>query len=572
MDALKKAEQEKKKAAEKLKQSAAQEQAEAGAESPAESSEGPQDVMYPSEKQSAAASGLALEPIEERANITDEFSIVGTHEGRVEEDSDLNISIDRIPGDRTEEDEFEQTGEQPIPGGPSMAAALKEQLDDEQIGETFHGVALDSHDAALAMYEETLQGEPYEGKEPPQIYSETLPGVSAIELTRDIGDENQPTPVAAQTIFTAAASRRTGSGFKWTITVMALIIIIVIALGVLFYQTESITPRDLPSPFVARGIEDIAPAQTLAKAETQPVSGTLINPDIQRQSITPEAGTPSSAPGPEGSREITGPAPAVAGGTAASAETPAVETSSVRESGTNMTGQQVGKDTDQAVAGDSEEPAPQQLPPQIEVTHELFKITRSKAPDKRGMIVNDAYASYQKGDYADAKAKYEKVLKEFPDSRDGLLGLGAIAMREGDWQHGFEVYSRLLTIDPTNSIAKAALINLVGNSGQADRESAIKLMLNENPESSYLYFSLGNVYASQLRWAEAQQAYFDAYRYDSTNPNYALNLAIALDRMGQRETALDYYNTALKLASGKQVGFDEAQVTSRIEKISTNLN
>ena len=140
------------------------------------------------------------------------------------------------------------------------------------------------------------------------------------------------------------------------------------------------------------------------------------------------------------------------------------------------------------------------------------------------------------------------------------------------WKRAFEMYAHLLRVNPRNTIAKAALINLVGAAGEKNRESAIKLMLNENPKSSYLYFSLGNVYASKLRWAEAQQAYFDAYRYDSSNPNYALNLAIALDRMGQVETALDYYNTALKLASGKQVEFDEAKVQARIETITANIN
>jgi len=176
------------------------------------------------------------------------------------------------------------------------------------------------------------------------------------------------------------------------------------------------------------------------------------------------------------------------------------------------------------------------------------------------------------GDFAAAKERYEKIVTDFPDSRDGLLGLGAIAMYEYDRERAFAIYSRLLTIDPKNSIAKTALINLAGEAGQINRESSIKLMLHDNPESSFLYFTLGNVYASQSRWAEAQQAFFDAYRFDSTNPDYALNLAIALDRLGQIESALDYYNTALNLSAGKQVVFNEAKVLARIETISANLN
>jgi len=577
MDALKKAEQEKKKAAEKHKQSADRDESASAAPAPAEAVRGQsakQGTHADVAKKTAANSGLSLEPIEQRGEITDEFTIVNPSAKQAEEDSDLDISMDRIPADRADEDEFEQTGKQPIPGAaPGMAAALREELDEERIEGTFYGVELEGEDTGSAMYEETLQGEPYIGKEQPHIYDETLPGVSAVELARDIGDENQPTPVAAQTIFAATASRRSASGFKWVMIVTGLIIIAVVAMGVIVYQNEAITPRELPSPMVARGIEDIVPpAQTLTQIQSESVTGTLIQPETTPQNVTRDTvSTPSTAGAESTPAEAPQPAPQAV--SAAPAVTPAAQTGSTVSAGEAAVVPAEGESTaGPVIAASPGISAPQQLPAEIEVTHELFKISKSKGSDKNAAVIQSAYEAYQSGDYAAAKTKYDKIFKDFPESRDGLLGLGAIAMYEHDWERAFDMYSRLLTIDPGNTVARAALINLVGASGQANRESAIKLMLHDNPRSSYLYFSLGNVYASQTRWAEAQQAYFDAYRYDSSNPNYALNLAIALDRMGQSETALDYYNTALKLTSGKQTVFDEAKVQARIDTISANLN
>ena len=563
MDALKKAEQEKKKAAEKLKESAAQDRPDSGDTPSTEVTAerqvpGTQQAVRRSDQKTAPGkSGLALEPIENKGDITDEFTIVDEDDRKQDKDSDLKISTDKLKSDHTDENEFEQTGQQPIPGAePSMTEALKEDFDEDHIDGTFYGVELESDDTSTAMYEETLQGDPYVSAEAEQVYDETLPGVSAVELARDIGDENQPTPVAAQTIFAASASRRTSSGFKWTLIATVLIIIAVIAMGVIVYQNEAITPRELPSPLVARGIEDIVPAQTLAQVANEPVTGTLIQQNEPQQAVTGTAPVipPTTAMPPaagEGMPEeplLASVEPAVKAPDPAAPVAPA------------------------PVSPVTETPVSQQLPAEIEVMPALFKISRSRGPDRRSEIINDAYAAYQRGDFAAAKEKYEKIVSDFPDSRDGLLGLGAIAMYEYDRERAFAIYSRLLTIDPKNSIAKTALINLAGEAGQINRESSIKLMLHDNPESSFLYFTLGNVYASQSRWAEAQQAFFDAYRFDSTNPDYALNLAITLDRLGQTESALDYYNTALNLSAGKQVVFNEAKVLARIETISANLN
>jgi tetratricopeptide (TPR) repeat protein len=213
---------------------------------------------------------------------------------------------------------------------------------------------------------------------------------------------------------------------------------------------------------------------------------------------------------------------------------------------------------------------PAELPAEIEVTQSLLKITKSKQLDTRSIEVNEAYTAYQQGDYAAARSMYEDIVRNIPESRDGLLGLAAISLVEGNQEQAFEFYAQVVKVDPQNTVANAAILNMVNTAQEINQESSIKLMLYSNPEASFLHFTLGNIYAAQTRWAEAQQAYFDAYRHDSTNPNYALNLAISLDRLSHKEAALDYYNTALELADSNLTQFDSASILSRINTLNNN--
>ena len=108
------------------------------------------------------------------------------------------------------------------------------------------------------------------------------------------------------------------------------------------------------------------------------------------------------------------------------------------------------------------------------------------------------------------------------------------------------------------------LIALTENIDPAAAESRVKTLLAAEPEAAHLHFTLGNLYAGQERWPEAQQAYFDAFRLDDENADYAFNLAVSLDRLLQRRTALDYYRLALDLATRRPASFDSASVTERI--------
>lgn len=201
-----------------------------------------------------------------------------------------------------------------------------------------------------------------------------------------------------------------------------------------------------------------------------------------------------------------------------------------------------------------------------------IKITKGRLRRVNNSDLTNAYRAYQTGDYLNAKAAYRKVLSRRPDNRDALLGVAAIAVMEGKYETAYGHYQYLLQQNPQDQIAKAAMFNLQGNAGGNVNESQLKLSLDQNPDSPQIHFSLGSFYAGQSRWSEAQKSFFDAFSADRNNPDYAYNLAVSLDQIGQPKPALNYYRSALKLAQKTSVNFNTSQVLRRIQKLSGIVN
>ena len=155
-----------------------------------------------------------------------------------------------------------------------------------------------------------------------------------------------------------------------------------------------------------------------------------------------------------------------------------------------------------------------------------------------------------------------------PRDRDALLGLATIDARTQRFESAEARYLRVLELDPRDPYAQAGLISLRGQTDPLQSESRIKNMLAQQPDAAFLYFPLGNQYAAQGRWSEAQAAYFRAFSADPDNPDYAYNLAVSLDHLGQGKLALEYYRRALALAGNRAVGFNSAQVESRVRELT----
>ena len=241
-----------------------------------------------------------------------------------------------------------------------------------------------------------------------------------------------------------------------------------------------------------------------------------------------------------------------------------------------------------AVSAASPPPAPLPLPPVLPqaptkpspavrpVAAQPAKSQSSEAPWLEPVrntnvpsAVNEAYALLTAGRHAEAQAAYEKLALTEPDNPDVWLGLAVLAQTAHRYEDAARLYTRVLEKDSRNAYAQAALIALVGRAEPFEAETRLRALIAEQP-AAYLHFALGNLLAAQGRWREAQQAYFEALRLDGEVADYAFNLAVSLDHLGEAKAAADYYRRALSLAE-KHGGahFDPAQARSRLERLAT---
>lgn len=203
--------------------------------------------------------------------------------------------------------------------------------------------------------------------------------------------------------------------------------------------------------------------------------------------------------------------------------------------------------------------------PVIAPREEAVKVTRNAVEIGVNPDLAIAYQAFNAGDAAKAQAYYRRVLQSDVRNVDALLGMAAIASRQGRARDAAGWYGKVLEVDPRNSVAQAALVSGLAQVDPVAAESRIKNLLAVKPDAAHLYAALGSLYAEQEEWAQAQQAYFQAHHFAPANADYAFNLAVSLDHLGKASLALQYYKQSLELLSRSGSGnIDRVQLESRI--------
>ncbi len=534
MDALKKAEQDKRAAARRLKEALSDDLAlqleedikpQTNKTVQSEEIQDNQDV-----KANAPIEGLSLEPLGDdellledggspmEESVEENDSVADDAESRVKEETDPEITVD-----------VDQTG-------------MLELTPDAPTDDTVQTVQM--------RVAETLDS----GSDSYEYFSTT---VSAKQLARDIG-AGSPTPVAAQTVFTATSANQDNQVLRWSALLFSCCVITVSLLFLVFDYTVP-THRSIKSPLAAKDVE----------AQPQPIP-IIAMPDVPASSTEIDSSLFTG--------EITNVIERINDTVVEKEQSESADETVNKNSADHLaltrekTHIRAENDENISVA-EIVDKAALTLPDRISPEPELIRISRSTTMDRSSVLINQAYQEYLAGNYDAAEKKYRIVLENLPENRDALLGLAAIASRKGHVRQAYTNYLEVLRLYPEDSIAEAALINFNRDEDQVKNESILKTFIQREPENSFFYYSLGQLYAAQKRWPEAQQSFFSAYSIESSNPDYAFNLAVSLEHVDQQKSAIDYYNTALELTdnfteSFATNSFDRTVIASRIKELS----
>jgi len=211
-------------------------------------------------------------------------------------------------------------------------------------------------------------------------------------------------------------------------------------------------------------------------------------------------------------------------------------------------------------------PAAPALAPVVAPNNQQIQVVRNDTAPQIPPGVQQGYQALASGQLGAARQQYEAVLRQDPLNRDALLGLATVAQGDQQGAQAAALYLRLLEINPDDGVALAGLIGL-RQGDLVQSESRLKSILARTPESGPVLFALGNVYAQQRRWPEAQQQFFRAYSAVPGNADYAFNLAVGLDRLNQPRLAASYYQRALTLAQTTPAAFDRAGAQQRLGEL-----
>jgi tetratricopeptide (TPR) repeat protein len=214
---------------------------------------------------------------------------------------------------------------------------------------------------------------------------------------------------------------------------------------------------------------------------------------------------------------------------------------------------------------------PSETPPTAAPASRVAVSRGDSAVARVNATVSEAYNALQARDYEAAQRLYSQVLRSEPANVDALLGMASIAQQENRNDDAQRYFLAILDVEPRNTLAQSGLVAMMSRADPQAAESRLKQLLTREP-SPPLFFTLGNLYADLGQWPQAQQAYFQAYSLEPRNPEYAYNLAVGLEHLGQQKLALEFYRKAAQLASIKgSANFDMARIQERITQLAARL-
>ena len=159
-------------------------------------------------------------------------------------------------------------------------------------------------------------------------------------------------------------------------------------------------------------------------------------------------------------------------------------------------------------------------------------------------ITGSAYL--KKGDLAKSRQVFETISQALPKDPIGPYQLGIVSRAEKNDAKALAYFEEALKRQPSaiEPISQIAMIKTV----QGKREEArrrVMQQLEQVPQSPLLHNLLGQLWANDKHYAEAEQEYRKTIEMDSSLSQAYLNLAKTYQRMGKQDQAVREYEAVI---------------------------
>ncbi len=159
-----------------------------------------------------------------------------------------------------------------------------------------------------------------------------------------------------------------------------------------------------------------------------------------------------------------------------------------------------------------------------------------------------ATQAFEAGDLAQAQANCEQALQLDPQHADSLQLRSMIALRQGDCPTALDYIYRALEQAPQASIFYNSLGTIqqaLGQTGEA--EKAYRMALQLDPDSAMVHFNLGDLWHAQEKNAEAELCYREALRCQPSFPEAHNNLGLLMSNLQRPDQAITHFVEAINL-------------------------
>jgi putative thioredoxin len=147
----------------------------------------------------------------------------------------------------------------------------------------------------------------------------------------------------------------------------------------------------------------------------------------------------------------------------------------------------------------------------------------------------------------EAKAAYQAILNSDPNHAKALLGLGRIALNEGDAEVALQHLESISLVDDARKEADRLIARLKLQSGAADNENALREKVKADPKNIAVRYELAQALAGTEKYEEALKEFLGIVRADRNFDDDGARKAMVqiFEVLGPDDPLTDQYRSEL---------------------------